>query len=140
MIAQRQILGPGFERTFLLKKLLKAQYGPFIMDHIGERVATSTKAEKSIGVTAFKSQCLGLIDDVAKGKTGRVVLLKHNRSIAAIVPFADHAEECADLWGAMRGTVTVAPGVDLTDATGETGRGSLKWLARFYSTPAPQSG
>jgi len=70
-----------------------------------------------IGVTAFKSQCLGLIDDVAQGKTDRIVLLKHNRPIAAIIPLSVGA--APDLWGAMRGTVTVAPGVDLTEPTGE---------------------
>ena len=71
----------------------------------------------TIGVTAFKSQCLGLIDDVAQGKTDRIVLLKHNRPIAAIIPYS--AGAAPDLWGAMRGTVTVAPGVDLTEPTGE---------------------
>lgn len=78
------------------------------------------KDEAAIGVTAFKSQCLGLIDDVAQGKTGRIVLLKHNRRIAAVVPISDEAEDGFDLWGAMRGTVTIAPGVDLTDPAGET--------------------
>jgi antitoxin (DNA-binding transcriptional repressor) of toxin-antitoxin stability system len=77
------------------------------------------KAEETIGVTAFKSQCLSLIDNVAQGKTGRVVLLKHKRPIAAIVPIAENAKDSVDLWGAMRGTVTVAPGVDLTEPTGE---------------------
>jgi len=42
--------------------------------------------EVSIGVTAFKARCLALIDDVARGKTRRVLLMKHNRSVAAIVP------------------------------------------------------
>jgi len=78
-----------------------------------------TKAEDAIGVTAFKSQCLGLIDDVAQGKTGRVVLLKHNRPVAAIVPISGNDEECFELWGAMSGTVTVVPGVDLTEPTDE---------------------
>jgi antitoxin (DNA-binding transcriptional repressor) of toxin-antitoxin stability system len=82
-------------------------------------MSAPTKAEETIGVTAFKSQCLGLIDDVAQGKTGRVVLLKHKRPIAAIMPIRGDEEECVDLWGAMRGTVTVAPGVDLTEPTGE---------------------
>ena len=77
------------------------------------------KTEETIGVTAFKSQCLGLIDNVAQGKTERVVLLKHKRPIAAIVPIRSEEEDLVDLWGAMRGTVTVAPGVDLTDSTGE---------------------
>ena len=80
----------------------------------------AAKTEEAVGVTAFKAQCLGLIDDVAQGKTGRVVLLKHNRPIAAVVPFPESSAEFVDLWGAMRGTVTVAPGVDLTEPTGET--------------------
>lgn len=70
-----------------------------------------TPDEKAVGVTAFKAQCLSLIDDVAKGKTRRVVLMKHNRPVAAIVPI-EH--DLTDLWGAMRGTVTIAPGTDLT--------------------------
>ena len=80
---------------------------------------TALSNSTSIGVTAFKSQCLGMIDDVAQGKTGRIVLLKHNRPIAALVPVNDDVRETYDLWGAMRGTVTVAPGVDLTESTGE---------------------
>jgi antitoxin (DNA-binding transcriptional repressor) of toxin-antitoxin stability system len=78
----------------------------------------STK-ESAINVTAFKAKCLGLIDDVAQGKTERIVLLKHNRPIAAVIPLGGDASEAFDLWGAMRGTVTVAPGVDLTESSGE---------------------
>jgi antitoxin (DNA-binding transcriptional repressor) of toxin-antitoxin stability system len=77
-----------------------------------------TTNESSIGVTAFKSQCLGLIDDVAQGKKSRVILLKHNRPVAAIVPIHDRDQNFDipdDLWGAMKGTVTIAPGVDLTE-------------------------
>jgi prevent-host-death family protein len=69
-----------------------------------------------VGVTAFKSRCLALIDDVAEGKTGRVLLTKRNRPIAAIVPIERHP---AELWGALRGTVQVAPGTDLTEGAGE---------------------
>jgi antitoxin (DNA-binding transcriptional repressor) of toxin-antitoxin stability system len=81
--------------------------------------ATASK-ENSIGVTAFKAQCLGLIDDVALGKRERIVLLKHNRPIAALVSLRDAAEEAADLWGAMRGSVRITSGVDLTDSTDES--------------------
>jgi prevent-host-death family protein len=80
--------------------------------------ATSSKST-SIGVTAFKTKCLGLIDEVAEGKTDRIVLLKHNRPVAAIVPIRDQIGDNFELWGAMRGTVTVPPGVDLTESTGE---------------------
>ena len=78
--------------------------------------------ETTIGVTAFKSQCLGLIDDVAKGKTKRIVLMKHNRPVAAIVPIEDAEENLNTLdglWGAMRGVGTIPPGVDIMEPTGE---------------------
>jgi prevent-host-death family protein len=74
-------------------------------------MATDHRKENTIGVTAFKAQCLALIDDVARGKTRRVLLTKHNRPIAAIVPIE---RDLIDLWGAMRGTVTIALGTDLT--------------------------
>jgi antitoxin (DNA-binding transcriptional repressor) of toxin-antitoxin stability system len=61
--------------------------------------------EVSIELTAFKARCLALIDDVAQGKTNRVLLMKHNRPVAAIVPVEPNRVE---LWGAMRGTVKVA--------------------------------
>jgi prevent-host-death family protein len=81
---------------------------------------TGTVKKTEIGVTAFKSKCLGLIDDVAKGKKDRIVLLKHNRPVAAVVPIKEKkSTKRFELWGAMRGTFTVAPGVDLTDSTGE---------------------
>jgi prevent-host-death family protein len=72
--------------------------------------------EASIGVTEFKARCLALIDDVARGKTRRILLTKRNRAVAAIVPIEGGAVE---LWGALRGTVTVLPGTDLTAPTGE---------------------
>ena len=77
---------------------------------------TDASDQTTIGVTAFKAKCLALIDDVARGKTRRVVLIKHNRPVAAIVPIEN---EPVELWGAMRGTVKIAPGVDLTQPTGE---------------------
>ncbi|MGA7868672.1 MAG: hypothetical protein WA709_09905 [Stellaceae bacterium] len=51
-----------------------------------------------------------------KAKTRRVVLVKRNRPIAAVVPLGGEPPE---LWGAMRGTVKAAPGTDLTKGTGE---------------------
>jgi len=79
-------------------------------------MAVDPTDEKTIGVTAFKARCLALIDDVARGKTRRVVLLKHNRPVAAIVPIETRPTE---LWGALRDSVKVAPDTDLTQGTGE---------------------
>ena len=72
--------------------------------------------ETEIGVTLFKATCLAVIDDVFKGRTSRVVLMKHNRPVAAIVPMKDQTVE---LWGSMRGTVRIMSGTDLTAPTGE---------------------
>jgi antitoxin (DNA-binding transcriptional repressor) of toxin-antitoxin stability system len=85
-------------------------------------MAVEATDETSIGVTAFKSQCLGLIDDVVTGKTKRIVLLKHNRPVAAIVPITQEGEELTSLdgiWGVMRELATIPPGVDITEPTGE---------------------
>ncbi|MCX5662079.1 MAG: type II toxin-antitoxin system Phd/YefM family antitoxin [Planctomycetota bacterium] len=72
--------------------------------------------DQPVGVTDFKAHCLALIDDVARGKRRRVLLMKHNHPVAAIVPVEQPPTE---LWGALRGTVKVAPGTDLTRGTGE---------------------
>jgi antitoxin (DNA-binding transcriptional repressor) of toxin-antitoxin stability system len=85
-------------------------------------MAVPLLGETTIGVTAFKAQCLSLIDDVAQGKTSRVVLMKHDRPVAALVRIAPEAfddETLGGLWGAMKGMLTVAPGVDITEPTGE---------------------
>ena len=47
----------------------------------------------------------------------RAALTKHNRPVGTIRP---SESEVVELWGAMRGTVTVLPGTDLTAPTGET--------------------
>jgi prevent-host-death family protein len=81
--------------------------------------------ETSIGVTAFKAQCLGLIDDVVQGKTSRIILTKHDRPVAAVVPLSSEEQglnSLDGLWGAMRGLQTIAPGVDITEPTGEVWR------------------
>lgn len=70
----------------------------------------------SIAVTDFKGRCLAVIDAVAQGRTGPVILTRRNRPVAAIVPIDDTPP---DLYGAMLGSVTVAPGTDLTQGTGD---------------------
>jgi len=59
---------------------------------------------------------LALIDAVASGKQRRVVLTRHGRPVAALVPYE---QSMPDLWGAMRGTATVPSGTDLSCATAE---------------------
>ncbi|HEX9647814.1 MAG TPA: type II toxin-antitoxin system Phd/YefM family antitoxin [Alphaproteobacteria bacterium] len=79
-------------------------------------MAKPLRDETVIGVTAFKAKCLALIDEVARGKTRRVVLTKHGHPVAVLGPAEGKRVE---LWGAMRGSVRMAPGTDLTQPTGE---------------------
>ena len=72
--------------------------------------------DTAINATAFKGQCLALIDAVAQGKAKRVVLTRHGRPVAALVPYE---QSLPALWGALRGSVTVPDGTDLTRGTGE---------------------
>ena len=76
----------------------------------------SGDAEVILGVTAFKPRSLYLIEQVAAGKLGRVVLTKRGRRVAALVPLRD---EAASLWGALAGMMEPVERVDLTAPTGE---------------------
>ena len=72
--------------------------------------------ETTIPVTEFKAKCLSVIERVASGKAGRIVLTKRGKPVAALVPCAPARHR---LWGAMRGTVFIPEGVDITEPTGE---------------------
>lgn len=82
-----------------------------------------------IAVTAFEARCLAVIDDVARGRTGPVVVFKRNRPFAVIVPI-DH--EPPALRGAMRGSVTVSPDTDIIAGTDEI------WDACLMSASNPK--
>jgi prevent-host-death family protein len=79
-------------------------------------MSAKNQREAVVGVTEFKTRCLGLIDRVVRGDLGRVLLSKRGRPVAAVVPLD---AEPKPLWGAMRGTVTVPDGVDPSQPTGE---------------------
>jgi hypothetical protein len=82
------------------------------MDHYpkGQPMPSDKDTNDSVGVTDFRARC------VARGKRRRVLLLKRKRLVAAIVPVE---QPHVDLWGALRGTVKLAPGFDLTCGAGE---------------------
>ncbi len=74
-------------------------------------------AEKVIAVSAFKPRSLAVIAEVASRRTSRVVLTRRGKPVAAIVPV--DPEPLDDLWGAMRGSVKIPSGVDITEPIGE---------------------
>jgi antitoxin (DNA-binding transcriptional repressor) of toxin-antitoxin stability system len=96
---------------------LRSNYGPVIGPETAGGVPIPADAdEMSVGSRPSRRGCLALIDDAVRGKTRRVVLMKHNRPVAAIVPTERTRR---GFWGALRGTVKIAPGTDLTQGTGE---------------------
>ena len=88
------------------------------MDQFG--AAMSKRRETIIPVTEFKAKCLSVIDRVAAGKAGRVVLTKRGKPVAALVAIS---KQLPNPRGALKGTVSIPPGVDITEPTGE------KWEA-----------
>lgn len=81
---------------------------------------------KTVGVTEFKAKCLGLVDDVAKGRLARVVLTKRGKPVAEIVtPPSKKRRGGKSTFGALRHLMKIDPSVDLTAPTGE----DLEWDA-----------
>lgn len=73
-------------------------------------MAKPSTRDRLIGVTEFKPRCLSYIQDVATGRVERVILTRHGRPVAAIVP-ADSEEE--EVRGALRGRAWISLDVDV---------------------------
>jgi antitoxin (DNA-binding transcriptional repressor) of toxin-antitoxin stability system len=68
-------------------------------------------AEVTVSASEFKARCLSLFDRLASRKLRRVIVTKRGKPVAELVPPSGGVP---DPWGALRGTVEIAPGVDLT--------------------------
>lgn len=66
-----------------------------------------------IAAAKFKSQCLALMDEVAR-KRKEIVITKHGRPVAKLVPVESEPNE---LFGGMRGTIRITG--DIVNPTGE---------------------
>jgi len=71
-----------------------------------------TEAVLEINVTAFKAKCLELFRQLEARRYDKVVVTRRGRPIAELRPAAT---EIPDLYGCMKGSVTIPPGVDLTE-------------------------
>jgi antitoxin (DNA-binding transcriptional repressor) of toxin-antitoxin stability system len=68
----------------------------------------------SVSATNFKAKCLAIFDQLERRKVDRVVVTRRGRPVAELRPAP---AELPELWGAHRGSVKVARGVDLTAPT-----------------------
>ena len=66
----------------------------------------------TISATEFKAKCLSLFDQLEGRKISRVVITRRGQPVGELTA---PASERPSLWGAHRGSVWIAPGVDLTE-------------------------
>jgi antitoxin (DNA-binding transcriptional repressor) of toxin-antitoxin stability system len=70
------------------------------------------KKQIEIGVTAFKATCLEVLRGLERRAYDRVIITRRGKPIAELVP---PRAAIPQLWGSLRGSLVVAPGVDLTE-------------------------
>jgi prevent-host-death family protein len=61
---------------------------------------------KTMPAGKFKAQCLAVIDDVHE-KHETVVITKHGKPMAKLVPLEEEHDRPKSLFGAMRGQITI---------------------------------
>jgi antitoxin (DNA-binding transcriptional repressor) of toxin-antitoxin stability system len=64
-----------------------------------------------ISASAFKARCLAIFKDLEARRVSRVLVTRRGRPVAELTP---PRTDLPTLWGAHRGSVEIAPGVDLT--------------------------
>ncbi len=68
----------------------------------------------TLNAAAFKARCLELLDQVNSGRIGPLVVTKRGRPVAVL---SAPAAGVASAYGALRGSVVIPEGVDLTAPT-----------------------
>ncbi|WP_375458751.1 type II toxin-antitoxin system Phd/YefM family antitoxin [uncultured Enterovirga sp.] len=73
-------------------------------------------AELTLNVTEFKAKSLKLFDQLSRGEIGRITVTKRGRPVATVSAAPPDAKlGVEDLYGRLRGTVSIPPGVDITE-------------------------
>ena len=69
---------------------------------------------KIVSASEFKAKCLDILDRVGRREWESIAITKRGRVVAVLSPPAPEATSIDDLYGALRGSAILAPGVDLT--------------------------
>ena len=72
--------------------------------------------ELTITVTEFKAKCLDLFKRLEQGELGRVTVTRRGKPIADVAARSAERKTFDEIYGCMKGTITIAPAVDLTEA------------------------
>jgi hypothetical protein len=70
------------------------------------------KKQIKIGAKAFKATCLEVLLGLERHAYARVIVTRRGKPIAELIAPRTATPR---LWGPLRGSITVAPGVDLTE-------------------------
>jgi antitoxin (DNA-binding transcriptional repressor) of toxin-antitoxin stability system len=73
----------------------------------------------TISASAFKANCLGLFKRLEQGQLRRVTVTRRGTPVADVAarPSKPKHRSFDDVFGFMRGTITIAPGADLVAPT-----------------------
>jgi prevent-host-death family protein len=71
-------------------------------------------ATETISASEFKAKCLNILDRLAGHELDRVLITKRGKPVAILVPPDQPANAVHELYGFLRGSVSVAADVDLT--------------------------
>ena len=70
---------------------------------------------ETINASEFKAKCLNILDRLAGHELDRVIITKRGQTVGVLLPPETVAVQ--DLYGSMRGSVTIPEGFDLTEPT-----------------------
>ena len=70
---------------------------------------------ETISASEFKAKCLGILDRLASHDLDRVTITKRGQTVAVLTPPEPPADAVRDIYGSMRGSVTIPEGFDLTE-------------------------
>jgi hypothetical protein len=94
-----------------------------------------SEAVLEISASQFKAKCLALFKELEARRYDRVVVTRRGKPIAELRATPPGAE-IPDLYGAMKGSVTIPPGVDLTEPLLEDVPEAWSW-PRAGASPSP---
>src|SRR5947208_2092528 len=80
-----------------------------------EALMSDPEGNVTITATAFKTNCLDLFKRLERGTLARITVTRRGHAVAEIArPRAAPKKTFAEVYGCMRGTLEIKPGVDLT--------------------------
>lgn len=69
----------------------------------------------TVSASDFKARCLDLLDRVTDRSLTGITITKRGRAAGILIPPETEADAVAGLHGFMRGSVAIAPDIDLTE-------------------------